>query len=860
MRNKSFIFLFVLIFMVVFSLSAVSADDLQSIDSGEVSGDVDVATVNPWNTSGELTYEIPSEAKDIKSANLYVNVYAGSAKNTHGAIANVSLNTTSGDKQIATEQLWIEDGSTDGTIYTVNNHTNKCYSDYQMYYDLTDSLKGLNGSSITIKVDTFKMDNKTFDGRIKLIALVLAYDDGDNDKITYWLDSTQKWTKTNVTTTFETENLTDIFTAELVNVALSSADGSFMLNDEIIGDALNHTGGNYYQYNYWDVTSKMKEGQKTELLSMNVGTSSYASLKNVLSVLKVQSNVTIDVSLATEYSSVNTCYAGTNNTLTVKVNSDKKGKYVIELLADGAVVDSSEIEFDGGNQTTLLLTDPTIRPVDETTVNGANNTKVTYAVNVKFNNNIVANANKTVPVLYNGNLGKDLAYDAVYIENYNTFVVSGGLVSDIQDVSTYMSAATTNRTDVWTINLDNGSSLANAFIYVAYNWDKSGATGPVFNATFNGNNITPKAHYRDQSNLGNYGKYGYGLFVYDVSDLAQSGENTLVLNKESGLTAVYPSNLIYLFNSNDSKILTTVYMADGADLLANSNNNAGRIAKTVSLFDVDTKDVLNSTLYVFAASAQSGEGNIIFNGDADINVWNDSSNSLSVYNRDVSASLSNSSEISFVATGSTILALNQIITTTKNAPIKTTVTASKLSTTYDSGKTFNVKVVNENNTPITGLKLTLKVYTGSKYVTKYITTNTNGIATYQGSTLAIGTHNVEITSDNDKYDVTKTTSSIKVAKAKTTVKAPKVTTKVKKSKYFKVTVKNKATNKVVKSIKVKVKVYTGKKSKTYTLKTTSKGVAKLNTKSLKVGSHKVVISSGDAKYAISAKSTIVIKK
>ena len=93
--------------MVVFSLSAVSADDLQSIDSGEVSGDVDVATVNPWNTSGELTYEIPSEAKDIKSANLYVNVYAGSAKNTHGAIANVSLNTTSGDKQIATEQLWI---------------------------------------------------------------------------------------------------------------------------------------------------------------------------------------------------------------------------------------------------------------------------------------------------------------------------------------------------------------------------------------------------------------------------------------------------------------------------------------------------------------------------------------------------------------------------------------------------------------------------------------------------------------------------------------------------------------------------------------------------------------------------------
>ena len=45
------------------------------------------------------------------------------------------------------EKLWIEDGSTDGTIYPVNNHTDKCYSDYQMRYDITDSLKGLNGSS-----------------------------------------------------------------------------------------------------------------------------------------------------------------------------------------------------------------------------------------------------------------------------------------------------------------------------------------------------------------------------------------------------------------------------------------------------------------------------------------------------------------------------------------------------------------------------------------------------------------------------------------------------------------------------------------------------------------------------------------
>ena len=96
MKSKSYIFLFVLVFMIVFSLSAVSADDLQTY-SGEVSGDVDVATANPYNTSGSLTYEIPSDAKDIKSANVYVNVYSGSASNSYGANANVSLKTDNGE-------------------------------------------------------------------------------------------------------------------------------------------------------------------------------------------------------------------------------------------------------------------------------------------------------------------------------------------------------------------------------------------------------------------------------------------------------------------------------------------------------------------------------------------------------------------------------------------------------------------------------------------------------------------------------------------------------------------------------------------------------------------------------------------
>ena len=131
-------------------------------------------------------------------------------------------------------------------------------------------------------------------------------------------------------------------------------------------------------------------------------------------------------------------------------------------------------------------------------------------------------------------MGKDLEYKAKYIEDTTVYIVSGNIGIASQDDSTYMSAAATNRTDVWDLELPKGHSFDTAFLYIAYNWDKSGASGPVFNVTFNGKTMTPKAHYRDQSNLGKYGDYGYGLFVYDVSDLIKEGNNTLVLNKESG--------------------------------------------------------------------------------------------------------------------------------------------------------------------------------------------------------------------------------------------------------------------------------------------------------------------------------------
>ena len=175
---------------------------------------------------------------------------------------------------------------------------------------------------------------------------------------------------------------------------------------------------------------------------------------------------------------------------------------------------------------------------------------------------------------------------------------------------------------------------------------------------------------------------------------------------------------------------------------------------------------------------------------------------------------------------------------------------------YNSGKKIIIKVMDV----ITGESirdLKLKIQDIKSKRTFSITTDKTGRATFVlDSKLSVGRYNFEITSDDLKYSLTKIIQTIKVTKAKTILKAPKVTSKYKKSKYFKVTVKDKSTKKAVKNIKVKIKV--GKKL--FKVKTNSKGVAKINTKSLKVGTHKVIISSGNSNYVMSAKSKIVIKR
>ena len=200
--------------------------------------------------------------------------------------------------------------------------------------------------------------------------------------------------------------------------------------------------------------------------------------------------------------------------------------------------------------------------------------------------------------------------------------------------------------------------------------------------------------------------------------------------------------------------------------------------------------------------------------------------------------------------------------TVKKASAK--IKAPKVTDYYKGVKYFTVKLVNsKNNKIIYAAKLNIKVYvTKNKYYNYNGKTGANGQIRLLLDSLKPGKYKVEVSGDDNKNFAAKmVTSKIVIKKAPTKLTPKKLTAKKGAKKYFQVKVTNKKTKKVIKGVKVKIKVYTGKKAKTYKAKTNAKGIAKILTNKLKVGKHKVIVTSAN-KYCVAkkAKSTIKIKK
>lgn len=172
-----------------------------------------------------------------------------------------------------------------------------------------------------------------------------------------------------------------------------------------------------------------------------------------------------------------------------------------------------------------------------------------------------------------------------------------------------------------------------------------------------------------------------------------------------------------------------------------------------------------------------------------------------------------------------------------------TLTPKKVTIKYGAGKYFKVKVINSKTKKgISGVKLLLKVYTGKKFKKVHVTTDSSGWAYYGTCKLKAGKHKVKVSVESSQVKAKAKTSKITVKKASTKIWAPDGLYMYKKAGKFYIGVYNKHSGDWIKGMKLKVKVYTKGKAKTYNLKTKKDGFAVLKTKSLKVGKHKVKIN------------------
>lgn len=163
---------------------------------------------------------------------------------------------------------------------------------------------------------------------------------------------------------------------------------------------------------------------------------------------------------------------------------------------------------------------------------------------------------------------------------------------------------------------------------------------------------------------------------------------------------------------------------------------------------------------------------------------------------------------------------------------------NKKDSIYKCKNIITVKAL-KNNKIVKDALITLKI--ANKIHVK--STGNNGIANFELPFMNAGKYNLQITAFNNKIIKN---NSLKVYKAKITTK---ITTKKKTT-----TITIKSYKKPVMNLKIKLKVFTGKKYKIFNLKTNKNG--QIFIKNLKKGLHKIEITTTNKNYDLNIKTKL----
>ncbi|MDD4315378.1 DUF3344 domain-containing protein [Methanoculleus sp.] len=610
--------------------SSAGAKRLATVQNGTVSGDLYVGAYGGWSSGTSYTtntlnqtFTLPAYT-DVQWARLYTVVYAAGTDNRTGtATVRFDGNGDGTYDTLGTEALATA-GDNTANVYPVNDHVNRQYSDYLLWYDVTD-LVGSQSPKAEV-VSTPVASN--FDGRIKEVVLVVAYNDGDSDVVHYWVNDGHDYQASGasgVTSTFATSGLTAGWTdATLQNVMLSSKDALYTFN------GAGYTGANstnYFGTNNWDVKNDLTAGNDSSFTYVPNG----GSYKTTLATLAVKYTTSggdaPDLAVSTLASNNGEVFSAAENIYTAKITNigtADAGAFAVEFNASSA---TGTVAVDGlaaGANTTVTWTDETIRNAgDAVTITAVADPDGLIGESNEENN--LLSIEKTV--VHNGYRGKRWT-DGEDIATAKTYDVRGDLLWSAGD-GAYLSAGTNwaDYTVNWTasdLTVPEGATIAGARLYVPYTYDK----GPVFPEnvalTFNGAAVEQAAFYEDEKRWGT--SYPYGMTVYNVTDAFSPEGNTAVLaNTFPGGGNVSVRGMLLAVVYDDGVTAPhTVLMNEGFDLLYGgaSQSTTPKEATAYAPFTLDPANATGARLVTVAPGAGPNEGELIFNDETWTNAWN----------------------------------------------------------------------------------------------------------------------------------------------------------------------------------------------------------------------------------------------
>lgn len=608
-------YLSVLILLVLFfSAIPASADEyvggipLRTVEHGVVSGGLYYDAV--YGLSGnavEKTFVLPAYT-EISWARLYVVVYCGHMQNNFQADLDVRFD---GDGNGMYDRSWREHlnveysfpGEGGGGPVIVGPNGNRVTSDYLFWYDVSDIIRG---SSVKAGVTTTRPSGYTgtFDGRIKLVALVVAYDDGSTDQVYYWINqghdtSTHRDEQYVGQTYFDLPDIDEYpVSAALSVIHLSSMDGRYWINGQRF-EGRSITQGSYSGSNRWDVLDLVDGRWVCTLEYQKLPDHTFYKIPLAFLEIAYPQEVprTGEIIVESAPSGAWVYLDGVNTThrTPTTLRDVLVGEHTIFLKKDG-YHDAFETAVVYEDDTTFLFIELDRLPYDPE--DGRRN-----------------------------GVSRSSGYHGDILTLYRSGAINGTMVTS--SAGLYTGLLTRGRGDENTheVNLPENATIIDARLYVYTTWGHNARTRagiyPDISVHLDGRLLAESVVYTDRKGVDPY-DYPLSTHAFDLLDtITESGNYTFLITNSGqpdDVFALYGSVLLILAEVPDAPLLQ-YWIYEGCDVILADpafGTTSEDATTTVEIHDaIDVEQVSVATLSVLS-TAGSGmpekDNMVIFNG------------------------------------------------------------------------------------------------------------------------------------------------------------------------------------------------------------------------------------------------------